>query len=105
MALLDAQGGEVQEEAEALIGYAKSRDVDLGKRKSAEGHRLVHLLDGNVSEWRFLLLTAMQVDRRTRLYKPIEGTRAVPFLGLERERTRQISPGSILQVRHQSSRP
>ncbi|HEX9455402.1 MAG TPA: DNA polymerase III subunit delta [Candidatus Binatia bacterium] len=104
MALLDAQGGEVQEEAEALIGYAKSRDVDLGKRKSAEGHRLVHLLDGNVPEWSFLLLTAMQVDRRTRLYKRFEETGAVLFLGLERDRSGKISRESLLEFVSQWSR-
>src|SRR5258706_1809757 len=105
MALLDAQGGEVQEEAEALIGYAKSRDVDLGKRKSAEGHRLVHLLDGNVSEWRFLLLTAMQVDRRTRLYKRFQENRAGPFFRFGRARSGKIHPGSLFEVGRPRLRP
>jgi len=104
MALLDAQGGDVQEDAEALISYAKGRDVDLSKRKSAEGHRLVNLLDGKIPEWSFLLLTAMQVDRRTRLYKRFEEIGAVLFLGLERDRSGKISRESLLEFVNQWSR-
>jgi DNA polymerase-3 subunit delta len=96
LALLDAGGAEAQEEAEALIAYGKERDLDLGKRKSAQGHRLANLLDAGLPEWGFLLLTAAQVDRRTRLYKRFEEIGAVIYLGLERDRSGRISRDSLI---------
>jgi len=99
--VLDADGGELHEDAQALISYSKSRDIDLSKRKSSEGHRLATLLDGAIPEWSFLLLTAVQVDRRTRLYKRFEETGAVLFLGLERDRSGKISRESLLEFVNQ----
>ena len=96
LALLDAEGGEAQEDAEALITYGKSRDIDFSKPKSAQGHRLVNLLDEGLPEWGFLLLTAVQVDRRTRLYKRFEETGAALYLDLERDRSGRISRESLL---------
>jgi len=101
LALLDADGGEAQEEAAALIAYGKSLDIDLGKRKSSQGHRLVNLLDEGLPEWGFLLLTAAQVDRRTRLYKRFEEIGAVLALGLERDRSGRISRDSLLDFVNQ----
>lgn len=94
--LLDADGGEALEEAEALIAYGKSRDVDLSKRKGSEGHRLTILLDEGLPEWGFLLLTAVQVDRRMRLYKRFEEIGAALYLDLERDRSGKISRESLL---------
>lgn len=99
--LLDADGGEAQEEAEALIAYGKSRDVDLSKRKGSEGHRLTNLLDEGLPEWGFLLLTAVQVDRRTRLYKRFEEIGAALCLDLERDRSGRISRESLLEFVNQ----
>ena len=101
VALLDADGGEAQEEAEALIAYGKSRDVDLSERKGSEGHRLTHLLDEGLPEWGFLLLTAVQVDRRTRLYKRFEEIGAALYLDLERDRSGRISRESLLEFVNQ----
>lgn len=104
LALLDADGGEAQEEAEGLLSYGKSRDIDLGKRKGSQGHRLTDLLDRGLPEWGFLLLTAVQVDRRTRLYKRFEEVGAVIFLDLERDRNGKISRESLLEFVNQRLR-
>jgi DNA polymerase III subunit delta len=95
--LLDIDGREAREEAEALLAYCKSRGMDLNRRKEAEGHRLFELLDQGLPEWDFLLLTAPQVDRRTRLYKRFEEIEAVLFLGLERDRSGKLSRDRLLE--------
>ena len=104
LALLDADGGEAQQEAAALLSYGKSRDIDLGKRNGSQGHRLTNLLDEGLPEWVFLLLTAAQVDRRTRLYKRFEEIGAVLYLGLERDRSGKISRESLLEFVNQRLR-
>jgi len=101
LALLDADGGEAQEEVAALLSYGKSRDVDLSKRKGSQAHRLATLLDEGLPEWSFLLLSAVQVDRRTRLYKRFEEVGAVLYLGLERDRSGKISRESLLEFVNQ----
>jgi DNA polymerase-3 subunit delta len=92
----DVDGGTAQEALGALLAYAKSRDVDLGKRKGAEGNRLGELLEGKLPEWAFLLLTAVQVDRRTKLFKRFEELGAACFLGLERDRYGKVDRESLL---------
>lgn len=94
--LLDVEGSSAQEEVGALLAYAKSRDVDLSKRKGAEGHRLGELLDGKIPDWAFLLLTAVQVDRRTKLFKRFDELGAALFLGLERDRYGKVERESLL---------
>ena len=79
-----------------LLAYAKSRDLDLSKRKGADGHRLGELLDGKLPEWAFLLLSAVQVDRRTKLFKRFEELGAALFLGLERDRYGKVDRDSLL---------
>ena len=96
LTLLGAEGGEDQDEAMALLGYCKGRQMDLAKRKDAEGHRLGALLDQGIPEWGFLLLTAMQVDRRTRLFKRFEELGAVLYVALERDRSGKIARESLL---------
>ncbi|MGH7796197.1 MAG: DNA polymerase III subunit delta [Candidatus Binatia bacterium] len=95
--LLGAGSVEDPEGAEALLAFCKSRPLDLGKRKGAEAHRLATLLDQGLPEWSFLLLTAVQVDRRTRLFKRFEELGAVLYLGLERDRSGKISRESLLE--------
>jgi DNA polymerase-3 subunit delta len=104
LSLLDVDGGSAQEEAQALIAYGKSRDIDLGKRQSSQSHRLANLLDEGVPEWGFLLLTAVQVDRRTRLYKRFDETGAVLYLGLERDRYGRVSRESLAEFVNQRLR-
>jgi len=94
--VFDIDGSTAQEEIGALLALAKSRDLDLGKRKAAGGHRLGELLDGKLPEWAFLLLTAVQVDRRTKLFKRFEELGAAAFLGLERDRYGKVDRDSLL---------
>lgn len=104
LALLDADSGEAQDDADALLTYGKSRDIDLSKRTGSQGHRLVDLLDEGLPEWAFILLTAVQVDRRTRLYKRFEEIGAVLNVGLERDRSGKISRESLLEFINQRLR-
>jgi DNA polymerase-3 subunit delta len=69
----------------------------LSKRRAGEGHRLVSVLERGLPAWTFLLLTAVQVDRRTRLYKRFEELGAVLYLGLERDRSGKISRENLLE--------
>jgi DNA polymerase-3 subunit delta len=102
--LLGSSGSESQEDARALLAYCKQRDLDLAKRKGLEEHRLAVLLDQGLPEWSFLLLTALQVDRRTRLYKRFEEIGAALFLSPERDRAGKIDPDSLLNFVNQQIR-
>ena len=95
--LFGAGRGEDQDTAEALLAFCKTQPVDLGNRKRAEAHRLAILLDQGLPDWSFLLLTAVQVDRRTRLFKRFEELGALLYLSLERDRTGRISRESLLE--------
>jgi DNA polymerase-3 subunit delta len=94
--LLGSADGEDQDDAEALLAFCKSRPFDLARRKGAEVNRLASLVDQNLPEWGFLLLTAVQVDRRTRLFKRLEELGAVLQLDLERDRSGKISRETLL---------
>ena len=96
VALLGAETGEDQEVVQALFTFCKSRSMDFARRKGAEANRLSALLDDGLPEWSFLLLTAVQVDRRTRLFKRFEETKAVLHLAVERDKTGRISRESLL---------
>ncbi|HYT54129.1 MAG TPA: DNA polymerase III subunit delta [Verrucomicrobiae bacterium] len=95
--LLDVDSSDAREDVDALVAHCKSRDLDLSKRRAGEGHRLVSVLERGLPEWSFLLLTAVQVDRRTRLYKRFEELGAVVYLGLERDRSGKISRENLLE--------
>lgn len=88
---------EDQDNAQALLAYCKRREMDLTKRKAAEGNSLGALLDEGLPEWIFLLLTAVQVDRRTRLFKRFEEVGAVLHLALDRDRSGRISRENLLE--------
>jgi DNA polymerase III subunit delta len=89
--LLDIDGREMREEAEALLSYCKGKRMELSQHRDSEGNRLAELLDQGLPEWDFLLLTAVQVDRRIRLYRRLEELEAVLYLGLERDRAGKVS--------------
>ncbi len=96
--LVDLLGAADEAEAvEALAAYCKSRDYDLTRRKGAEEHRLGALLDEPPPEWSFLLLTAAQVDRRTRLFKRFDESGAALFLGVERDKSGRLSRESVVE--------
>lgn len=86
-----------QDETRALLAYCKTRPIELTRRKGGEGNRLGALLNEGLPEWSFLLMTALQVDRRTRLFKRMEELGAVLHLALERERNGKISRESLAQ--------
>lgn len=93
--LLEECGAESREEAEALLSHSQTRQLDLNKRKGADEHRLLQLLEEGLPDWSFLLLSAAQVDRRTRLYKRFEESGAAIFLGIERDRYGKVSRESL----------
>lgn len=95
--LLGAAGGEEQADAEALLAFCKSHPLDLAKRKGAEAHRLAALLDEGLPPWDVLLLTTVDVDRRTRLFKRLEELGAVLYVGLERDRSGKITRETLLE--------
>lgn len=94
--LLDVDGSASPDEVNGLLAYCKSRELDLSKRKGAEAHRLGELLDHGLPEWGFLLLTAVQVDRRMKLFKRFEELGAALFLGLERDRYGRVDRESLV---------
>jgi DNA polymerase-3 subunit delta len=100
-ALLDLLGvasAEDREDAEALVAFCKERQFDFGGRKGgAHTERLASLLDQGLPEWVFLLLTAVQVDRRTRLFKRLDEFGAVLYLGVDRDRSGRISRESLIE--------
>lgn len=103
--VFDYDGNNGQEEIAALLTFAKYRDLELSKRKAADSHRLGDLLDGKLPEWAFLLLNAVQVDRRTKLFKRLEDLGATLFLGLERDRYGKVNRDSLLNFISQRLRP
>jgi DNA polymerase III subunit delta len=95
--LLDVEDDEGRADAEALIAYSRNKGMELAGRVGSDANRLGELLDHGVPEWDFLLLTAVQVDRRTKLFKRLEELGAVMFLGLERDRYGKVSRESLLE--------
>lgn len=95
--LFGVEDREDQENAQALLSYCKRREMNLTKRKGAEGNRLSALLDEGLPEWSFLLMTAVQADRRTRLFKRLDELGAVLHLALERDRSGKISRENLLE--------
>lgn len=89
--LLGAEDQEARGQTGALIAYSKSQGIELGARKAAGGQRLVEFLDRGLPEWDVLLLSALHVDRRSRLYKRFEECGAAVYLGLERDRSGKVS--------------
>jgi DNA polymerase-3 subunit delta len=97
LGLLDIRGPDARNEADALLAYCKSQGINLSARKGAENQRLGEWLEQGFPEWDFILLTAVQVDRRTRLYKRLEEIGAVLYLGVERDRSGKLSRETLLE--------
>jgi DNA polymerase-3 subunit delta len=93
--LLEGEGAEASFDAQALVTYALSQEMDLTRRRRSEEQRLGEMIERGLPPWAFLLMTAVQVDRRTRLYKRLEEMSAVLQLFVERDRTGRISPDSL----------
>jgi DNA polymerase-3 subunit delta len=99
--LLALLGAGDAEEVEPLVAYCQARRLDVAAGGRPEGHGLFKLLDAGVPPWDFFLLTALQVDRRTRLYKRFEEIGAALYLGLERDRSGRVSRDNLLEFIHQ----
>lgn len=93
--LLDAQDHDDREAVDALVAYCKIRGIELRGGLESEENAIRKLLTGGLPSWDFLLLTAAQVDRRTRLYKQFEENGAIFFLGLERDRYGKITQDKL----------
>ncbi len=103
--LLEVDGGEATEEdTRALLAYCLSQGVDLSRRRGSQEHRLAAMLERGLPPWGFLLMTAVQVDRRTRLYKRLEEMGGVLQLVLERDRSGRISQESLAMFLNQRLR-
>jgi DNA polymerase III subunit delta len=95
--LLEADGAEAREDTQALLAYCRYKGMDLNQRHGARGNRLAELLDDGLPPWDLLLMTAVQVDRRTRLYKRLEEMGAVLPLVIERDRSGRISRENLTE--------
>jgi DNA polymerase-3 subunit delta len=79
-----------------------TRDYGMRTRPRALGRGPIEQpirlrVEQRLPEWAFLLLSANQVDRRTRLYKRFDELGAVLSLGLERDRSGKISRENLLE--------
>lgn len=93
--LLEVDSSEANEETRALVAYGLGQGMDLSRRRGSEEHRLAGMVEQGLPPWAFLLMTAVQVDRRTRLYKALEEMGAVLQLVVERDRSGRISRESL----------
>jgi DNA polymerase III subunit delta len=103
--LFKNEGNECAEEIESLLSYCHSRGVDFTKHQGSDDHRLGILLDQGLPEWSVLLLTAVQVDRRSRIYKRFEAVGAAFDLTLERDKTGKVSRSAFLEMVGERLRP
>jgi DNA polymerase III delta subunit len=87
---------ESQPALDAVLGFCKTEEIDLKRRRGAGSHGLLELLERGLPQWSFLLLTAAEVDRRMRLFKRFTELGAVLQLSLERERSGRISRESLV---------
>jgi DNA polymerase III subunit delta len=95
--LLGVGDGEGRQEIDALLVFCKSQAIDMSRRRGDQSKGLAELLEQGLPEWGFLLLSAVQVDRRMRLYKRFEELGAVFYLGLERDRGGKVSRENLLE--------
>lgn len=95
--LLDVEGVEARNEGTALLAYCKGQGINLSARKGVEDQRLGECLERGLPEWAFMVLTAVQVDRRIRLYKRLEEAGAVLYLDVEREKSGRLSRERVLE--------
>jgi DNA polymerase-3 subunit delta len=84
-------------EVDRLLAFCKTQQVDLSRRTGAPSEGLEVLLEQGLPSWSFLLLTAVQVDRRLRLYKKLDELGGVFHLGLERDRSGKVSRENLLE--------
>ena len=101
LSLFDANRANARGEADALLAYCRTRVSDLNARKGSGDQRIELWLEQGWPEWSFILLTAAQVDRRTRLYKRLDELGAALYLAVERDRTGKLSREALQEFIHQ----
>jgi DNA polymerase III subunit delta len=103
-ATLAGDDQESREMAEAALIYCRTKGLELRQQRGAEGHRLEELMEHGLPPWSFLLMTAFQVDRRTRLYKRLEEIGGVLGLVAERDRSGKVSREALMEFANQQLR-
>lgn len=104
LGLSDLLGAGSREEADQLLAHCKNKGLKIVASRGSEEHGLTQLLEEGLPPWNFLLLTAAQVDRRTRLYKKFEEMSAAFYVGLERDRSGRVSRDNLLDFIRQRLR-
>lgn len=89
--LFGSDGEELRDEAEALVAYCRTRGWAPTEQGSGEGQRLMELLEHGPPPWALILMTAAQVDRRSRLYKRFADEGAALDLAVAKEKSGRIS--------------
>jgi DNA polymerase III subunit delta len=89
--LFGNDGEELRDEAEALVAFCRARGWAPTQQGSGEGQRLMELLEHGLPPWALLLMTAAQVDRRSRLYKRFADKGAALDLAVAKEKNGRIS--------------
>jgi DNA polymerase-3 subunit delta len=90
-ALLSVLGAGDTEELEPVIRYCQAARLEVAHGRRPQDHALLQFVNAGVPPWDFFLLTAVQVDRRARLYKRFEELGATLYLGLERDRSGRVN--------------
>jgi DNA polymerase-3 subunit delta len=80
---------------EELLAFCRGREMAPGQGKASGSQRLAQLMEQGLPPWVTLVLTAMHVDRRTRLYRRFEETGKVLDFSLARERSGKVAREAI----------
>ena len=81
---------------EEILAFCRGREMAPGQGKSSGSQRLAELMEQGLPPWATLVLTAMHVDRRTRLYRRFEETGKVLDFTLARERSGKVARDAIV---------
>ena len=85
-------------QVEEVLAFCRSREIGFTQRKSRGGHGLAEIIGKGLPPWAVLLLTAVQVDRRTRLYRRFEETGKVLDFTLERDRSGRVARDALAEL-------
>ena len=76
---------------EEILAFCRGREMAPGQGKASGSQRLAELMERGLPPWVTLVLTAMHVDRRTRLYRRFEEVGKVLDYTLARERSGKVA--------------
>jgi len=83
---------------EEILAFCRNRGLGFSQRKSRGGHRLAEIIEQGLPPWAVLLLTAVHVDRRTRLYRSFEEKGKVLDFTLERDRSGRVARDALAEL-------